>query len=81
MGKLVKCKLCGATIAKSARRCPHCGGRQHGLVKCETCGATIENSVNRCPHCGAPQHVADRIIMTLLVLFFLFIIVYMDKHG
>lgn len=29
MGKLVKCKTCGADIAKTARRCPKCGAQQH----------------------------------------------------
>lgn len=27
--KLVKCKTCGADIAKSANVCPHCGAKQH----------------------------------------------------
>lgn len=27
--KLVKCKTCGAEIAKSAKTCPNCGARQH----------------------------------------------------
>lgn len=29
MAKLVKCKTCGAEIAKTAKCCPHCGARQH----------------------------------------------------
>lgn len=29
MAKLVRCKTCGAEIAKSAKTCPHCGARQH----------------------------------------------------
>ena len=29
MAKLVKCKTCGSQIAKSAKRCPNCGARQH----------------------------------------------------
>ena len=29
MGKLVKCKTCGADIAKTAKRCPKCGAQQH----------------------------------------------------
>lgn len=29
MGKLVKCKSCGADIAKTARTCPKCGAQQH----------------------------------------------------
>lgn len=29
MGKLVKCKTCGAEIAKTAKRCPKCGAQQH----------------------------------------------------
>lgn len=28
MAKLVKCKTCGAQIAKSARTCPHCGAKR-----------------------------------------------------
>ena len=28
MGKLVKCKTCGAEIAKSAKTCPSCGAKQ-----------------------------------------------------
>ena len=27
MGKLIKCKTCGAEIAKSAKVCPHCGAK------------------------------------------------------
>ncbi len=29
MGKMVKCKSCGADIAKTARTCPKCGAQQH----------------------------------------------------
>lgn len=29
MSKLVKCKSCGAEIAKTAKRCPKCGAQQH----------------------------------------------------
>lgn len=29
MAKLVKCKTCGAEIAKSAKVCPKCGAKQH----------------------------------------------------
>lgn len=29
MKKLVTCKTCGATIAKTARTCPSCGAKQH----------------------------------------------------
>lgn len=32
MGKLVKCKTCGADIAKTAKRCPKCGAQQHILA-------------------------------------------------
>lgn len=28
MAKLVKCKTCGADIAKTAKVCPHCGAKQ-----------------------------------------------------
>lgn len=28
MQKLIKCKTCGADIAKSAKACPHCGASQ-----------------------------------------------------
>lgn len=32
--KLVKCKSCGAEIAKTAKTCPHCGAKQHrGVLK------------------------------------------------
>lgn len=30
--KMVKCRACGAEIAKSAKRCPHCGAQQHILA-------------------------------------------------
>ena len=26
--KLIKCKTCGEMMAKSAKRCPHCGAKQ-----------------------------------------------------
>lgn len=29
MSKIVKCKTCGAEIAKTANRCPNCGAQQH----------------------------------------------------
>lgn len=29
MAKLVRCKTCGAEIAKTARFCPNCGAQQH----------------------------------------------------
>lgn len=29
MAKLVKCKICGAEIAKTAKTCPNCGANQH----------------------------------------------------
>lgn len=33
MDKMVKCKSCGADIAKSAKTCPHCGAKQkHSVV-------------------------------------------------
>lgn len=32
MKKMVKCKACGADIAKTANRCPNCGARQHTLA-------------------------------------------------
>lgn len=28
MGKMITCKACGASIAKSATTCPHCGAKQ-----------------------------------------------------
>ena len=36
MAKMVKCKSCGAEIAKTANRCPKCGAKQHigALVAC-----------------------------------------------
>lgn len=33
MAKIVKCKTCGAEIAKTANVCPHCGGKQHTGAK------------------------------------------------
>lgn len=32
LSKMVKCKTCGAEIAKSANRCPQCGAKQHQAV-------------------------------------------------
>lgn len=32
MSKMIKCKSCGAEIAKTANRCPHCGARQHQVA-------------------------------------------------
>lgn len=32
MAKLVKCKTCGAEIAKTAKVCPKCGAKQHTLA-------------------------------------------------
>lgn len=29
MQKMIKCKACGADIAKTANRCPKCGAQQH----------------------------------------------------
>ena len=29
MGKLMKCKTCGAEITKSEKACPLCGAKQH----------------------------------------------------
>lgn len=36
MNKMIKCKSCGAEIAKTANRCPQCGAKQHigALVAC-----------------------------------------------
>lgn len=31
-GKMVTCKTCGAEIAKTAKRCPQCGARQHQVA-------------------------------------------------
>lgn len=33
MAKMVKCKTCGADIAKSANVCPSCGAKQHQVAK------------------------------------------------
>jgi RNA polymerase subunit RPABC4/transcription elongation factor Spt4 len=30
--KLIPCKTCEATIAKSAQKCPHCGASQQSLA-------------------------------------------------
>lgn len=32
MAKIVKCKTCGAEIAKTAKTCPHCGAKQHQVA-------------------------------------------------
>ncbi len=32
LSKLIKCKTCGAEIAKTANRCPQCGARQHQVA-------------------------------------------------
>ena len=32
MAKMVKCKTCGAEIAKTAKTCPHCGAKQHTVA-------------------------------------------------
>lgn len=32
MAKMVKCKTCGAEIAKTAKACPHCGAKQHQVA-------------------------------------------------
>lgn len=33
MGKMTKCKSCGAEIAKSAKTCPQCGAKQKNTLK------------------------------------------------
>jgi RNA polymerase subunit RPABC4/transcription elongation factor Spt4 len=31
MAKLTTCKACGGQVARSAKRCPHCGHRRHTI--------------------------------------------------
>ena len=31
MPKLITCKACGNSVARSAKRCPHCGHRRHTI--------------------------------------------------
>lgn len=40
MAKIVKCKTCGAEIAKTAKRCPHCGAKQH-VVASSICSVIV----------------------------------------
>lgn len=40
MAKIVKCKACGAEIAKTAKRCPHCGAKQH-VVASSICSVIV----------------------------------------
>ena len=37
MGKMIHCKMCGAEIAKNAKTCPKCGGRNQNRYTLE-CG-------------------------------------------
>lgn len=43
IGKLVKCRACGADIAKTAKRCPKCGAQQHivALSICALLGVVV----------------------------------------
>ena len=57
--KLIKCKACGAEIARSANRCPNCGARQHqgAYIACTViivltvllCTTVIFNNQNESP--------------------------------
>lgn len=40
MAKMVKCKACGKEIAKSAKKCPYCGAKQHKGVGA-ACGIIV----------------------------------------
>ena len=39
--KLIECKTCGKQIAKSAKRCPHCGASSAGKIVGDIVGGTI----------------------------------------
>lgn len=45
--KMIKCKSCGAEIAKTANRCPNCGARQH-QVALSICAVIIVLTVVAC---------------------------------
>lgn len=45
--KMIKCKACGAEIAKSAKRCPQCGARQH-QVALSICAVLIVITIFAC---------------------------------
>lgn len=40
MSKIVRCKTCGSEIAKTAKRCPHCGAKQH-VVASSICSVIV----------------------------------------
>lgn len=47
MAKLVKCKTCGAEIAKTAKTCPKCGAKQH-TVALSLCAVIIVITIIAC---------------------------------
>ena len=53
---LITCKVCGGTIATSAKFCPHCGDpcTSSEIVICKVCGGTLPPNAKYCLHCGNP---------------------------
>lgn len=47
MAKIVKCKTCGAEIAKTAKTCPKCGAKQH-TVALSLCAVIIVLTIVAC---------------------------------
>lgn len=47
MAKIVKCKTCGAQIAKTAKVCPKCGAKQH-TVALTLCGIIVVITIFAC---------------------------------
>ena len=47
MAKIVKCKTCGAEIAKTAKTCPKCGAKQH-TVALSLCAVIIILTIFAC---------------------------------
>lgn len=47
MAKIVKCKTCGAEIAKTAKTCPKCGAKQH-TVALSLCAVIIVLTIFAC---------------------------------
>lgn len=52
MAELIKCKVCGADIANTAKSCPHCGAPNGETKFCQHCGETIDADCVVCPKCG-----------------------------
>lgn len=50
--KLEPCSMCGKTVSKNARRCPHCSAPLPR--KCKDCNVVFTSSHQSCPNCGCP---------------------------